>query len=69
MIDPVMLKAMSDPVMFRQLTEIKHQERLDCYARPRRRRPRQKTAQSTVFQQVHGAWTALLVRLSLAAGH
>jgi hypothetical protein len=62
---------MFDPVMFRQLTEIKHQERLECYARPRRRRPEQKTAQAqpTLSQQVHAAWTTLLARLSLAVGH
>jgi hypothetical protein len=59
---------MIDPATFRQLTEIRYQERLEQYARPRPHHAAQKTPQITVSRQVQGAWTALLARLSLATG-
>ncbi len=59
---------MIDPVMFRQLTEIKHEERLEHYARPRQHRAAQPTPPLAVAQQVPTWWTALLTRLNLATG-
>jgi hypothetical protein len=60
---------MMDPMMFRQLTEIKHQERLDQYTRRRRSGAERKTTRPTVSRQVLGAWRALVARLRLAMGH
>jgi hypothetical protein len=59
---------MIDPVMFRQLTEIRHQERLERYTCRRQRGPKQETAQPTVPGRVRRAWAAVLTHLSLAPG-
>jgi hypothetical protein len=57
-----------DPAMFRQLTEIKHEERLEQYTRRRRPATEQKATRPTVSYRAQGAWRALLARLSLATG-
>jgi hypothetical protein len=59
---------MMDPATFRQLTEIRHQERLEQYTRRRRPSVEQQTTRPTIAGQVQGAWRALLARLSLAPG-
>jgi hypothetical protein len=60
---------MIDPTMFRQLTAIKHQERLEHYARDRRKPPAQQTTPVGVARRLQRIRTALLTHLNVAAGH